>query len=120
MARFNRVVTNRVQGLWAPYVPPWVLVRHIGRRSGREYRTPVFGTVSGGQVVLAVMYGTESDWVRNILATGTGSGTRLGRTHTINGARLVATGDAGTRPSGLGWLARVADHVVVAEWHTRR
>jgi deazaflavin-dependent oxidoreductase (nitroreductase family) len=115
MARFNRVVTNRIQRLWAPYLPPWVMVNHVGRRSGREYRTPAFATVRDGRVVLAVLYGPESDWVRNVLAAGAASVTRLGRTHRISAPRLVATRGSAARPDDLGWLSRVADHVLVAE-----
>ena len=44
---------------------------HRGRRSGREYRTPVnvFATADG--FVIALTYGAEhTDWVRNVLAAG--------------------------------------------------
>ena len=41
VARFNKRVTNRVQGLYAWLVPPWAVILHRGRRSGRPYRTPL-------------------------------------------------------------------------------
>src|ERR671924_348945 len=41
LATFNRVVTNRVLGPFARYVPGFAVVSHVGRRSGRTYRTPV-------------------------------------------------------------------------------
>lgn len=47
LARINRVVTNRVMGLWAPYLPPWAVLLHTGRRSGRAYRTVLFAFVRG-------------------------------------------------------------------------
>ena len=64
----NRVVTNRITGLFAGYVPGFGVIVHQGRRSGRHYRTPVnvFG-VPGGYLV-ALTYGTGSDWVKNVLA----------------------------------------------------
>lgn len=108
LARFNRAVTNRVQGVWAPYLPPWAVVMHRGRRSGRIHRTPVFGTRRGGRLVLAVMYGTQSDWVRNVLAAGGAQVVRAGRTLTVAEPRLVRT--AGR---DLGWIARYAADAVL-------
>ena len=68
VARVNRVVTNRVTGLFAGHVPGFGVIVHQGRRSGRQYRTPVnvFG-VPGGYLV-ALTYGADSDWVKNVVA----------------------------------------------------
>jgi deazaflavin-dependent oxidoreductase (nitroreductase family) len=70
MARFNRRATNRVTGMVAGWLPGFAVVVHRGRRSGREYRTPVnaFRTQDGYRIALT--YGAESDWVRNVLAAG--------------------------------------------------
>ena len=66
-ARFNRRVANPAMRLAAGWLPPFAIVRHRGRRTGRDYATPVlaFGTEDG--LVVAVLYGTSSDWVRNVL-----------------------------------------------------
>jgi deazaflavin-dependent oxidoreductase (nitroreductase family) len=45
-------------------------IRHVGRRSGRAYTTPVSGRRSGGIVLLALTFGNQSDWVRNVRAAG--------------------------------------------------
>jgi deazaflavin-dependent oxidoreductase (nitroreductase family) len=110
MARFNRVVTNRVQGLWAPYLPPWVMVIHRGRRTGREYRTPVLASVRDGRLVVATLYGHQSDWVRNLMAAGQATVVRRGRTRTISHLEVVESKGS----TNLGWPTRIADHVVVA------
>jgi deazaflavin-dependent oxidoreductase (nitroreductase family) len=110
LARFNRVVTNRVQRLWAPHLAPWLMLSHRGRRSGREYRNPVFATRRGGRVALAVLYGTESDWVRNVLAAGEASAVRCGASLRLIDLQLVASADR----DDLGWIGRVAEHVVLA------
>jgi len=48
----------------------WQVVQHVGRSSGRPYRTPVEAhRVDDGYVVMLV-YGSRSDWVRNVLAAG--------------------------------------------------
>ena len=70
LAKFNVVVTNRVLGPLARYLPGFAVVSHVGRRSGRIYRTPVNAYRRGNGYVIALMYGSGSQWVRNVLAAG--------------------------------------------------
>ena len=70
LARFNRVVTNRVLGPLARFLPGFALVSHVGRRSGRIYRTPVNLFRRGDGYVIALTYGADSQWVRNVLQAG--------------------------------------------------
>jgi len=41
LARFNRYFTNPIQRMWAGWVPGMGIIEHVGRRSGKQYRTPV-------------------------------------------------------------------------------
>jgi len=68
--RWNKAGLNRVTRHIAPWVPGFGVVVHPGRRSGREYQTPVnvFATEEG--YVLALTYGPDTDWVKNVLAAG--------------------------------------------------
>ena len=70
IARFNRLVTNRITGPLAPYLPGFGVVVHTGRKTGVLYRTPVNVFRSAGGFVIALTYGPESQWVRNVLASG--------------------------------------------------
>jgi deazaflavin-dependent oxidoreductase (nitroreductase family) len=70
VARFNKRVTNQVTGRFAGWLPGFAIVTHTGRRSGRTYRTPVNVFRDGERYLLALTYGAESDWVRNVLAAG--------------------------------------------------
>ena len=70
LARFNLLVTNRVLGPLARRAPGFAIVLHVGRRSGRAYRTPVNLFRSGDRYVIALTYGADSQWVRNVLAAG--------------------------------------------------
>jgi deazaflavin-dependent oxidoreductase (nitroreductase family) len=88
LARFNRMVTNPVQGQYAWLLPPWAVICHRGRRTGRMYRTPVNAYRRGFTLAIVVLYGAESDWVRNVLAGG-GEVVRAGRTYQLLEARLV-------------------------------
>ena len=105
VARFNKVVTNRVQGVYAWLLPPWAVILHRGRRTGRAYRTPVLAFRHGDTIVVALLYGTESDWLRNIRA-GQGSVVRLGRTRPLAGPPRVSATDATPELERLGVLAR--------------
>jgi deazaflavin-dependent oxidoreductase (nitroreductase family) len=70
LAKFNLVVTNRVLGPLARYLPGFAVLTHVGRRSGRRYRTPVNLYRRGDGYVISLMYGSDSQWVRNVLAAG--------------------------------------------------
>ena len=94
-ARFNKRVTNRIQGLYAWLVPPWAVVLHRGRRSGRHYRTPLFAFRRGQMLVIALLYGEESEWLRN-LRKGGGHVVRGGRTFVVGPPEVVETREAGS------------------------
>jgi len=70
VAAFNLAVTNRITGHFANFLPGFGVVTHVGRKSGREFRTPVnvFRTAEG--FVIALTYGPNSQWVQNVLAAG--------------------------------------------------
>jgi|ERR671918_3218917 deazaflavin-dependent oxidoreductase (nitroreductase family) len=70
LARFNRVVTNPVARRVTGRLPGFAIVTHVGRRSGRRYRTPVNLFRAGERYVIALTYGSEAQWVRNVLAAG--------------------------------------------------
>jgi deazaflavin-dependent oxidoreductase (nitroreductase family) len=88
LARFNRMVTNPIQGQYAWLLVPWVVVCHRGRQTGRLYRTPVNAYRRHSTLAIVVLYGAESDWVRNVLAGG-GQVVRGGRTYDLLEPRLV-------------------------------
>jgi deazaflavin-dependent oxidoreductase (nitroreductase family) len=49
---------------------PFSTVVHVGRSSGKTYRTPVTAFVEGGTYRIALTYGPRADWVQNVLAAG--------------------------------------------------
>lgn len=71
LARFNRRVTNRLTMPVARRIPGFAVLIHTGRRSGRRYRTPVNLFPSEDTFVIALTYGRDRDWVKNVLAAGT-------------------------------------------------
>jgi deazaflavin-dependent oxidoreductase (nitroreductase family) len=49
---------------------PYALLRHTGRRSGRAYQTPLGAYRFDDGFVLGLTYGPDSDWCRNVVASG--------------------------------------------------
>jgi len=45
-------------------------VSHVGRKSGRTYRTPVNTFQTEGGYNIALTYGSESDWVKKVMIAG--------------------------------------------------
>ena len=102
VARFNRAVGNPIQLTYAWLLPPWAVIEHRGRVSGRSYRTPVNAYRRGSVFAVVVLYGADSDWVRNLLAAGGGGVVRGGRHYELSGCRVV------TVPSDDPVLAQVS------------
>ena len=85
VARFNKRVTNRFLEPIARRSSGFAVVHHVGRRSGREYTTPVnlfrLGDEGAGvgdrsttdAAIVSLTYGPSADWVRNVLAERTAS-----------------------------------------------
>ena len=105
VAHFNKRVTNRIQGVYAWLLPPWAVILHRGRRSGRPYRTPLFAFRRDRALVIALLYGEESDWLRNLRAGG-GHVIRAGRTFTVRPPEVVDTSAAGPLLAQLSRPAR--------------
>jgi hypothetical protein len=61
LARLNRRLTNRVAGRVAGRLPPFAIVAHSGRRSGRTYQTPIWAFRAPDGFVVALTYGDSAD-----------------------------------------------------------
>ena len=70
VARWNKVGLNRITRHVAPWMPGFGLVVHRGRRSGREYQTPVNVFPADDGFIIALTYGTGTDWLKNVQAAG--------------------------------------------------
>ncbi|EON34548.1 hypothetical protein GTC6_03035 [Gordonia terrae C-6] len=88
VAVLNKYVTNPVVRLWAGRVPGMAVIEHVGRRSGRRYRTPVMAVVSDHRFWVVLNYGTGSDWVANVTAAHEATVRHRGRRHRIENVRV--------------------------------
>jgi len=94
LARFNRKFANPVVRRFAGSFGPLTLLRHRGRRTGRAYATPVLSFATDDGLLVAVLYGRRSDWVRNVVASGSLEAKRHGLTREYESARLVGRDEA--------------------------
>ena len=89
LARFNLVVTNRITGLFAGWLPGFGIITHVGRKSGKVYRTPVNVFRAPNGFAIALTYGRESEWVKNVLAAGGCELQTVGRHYRLSGPTIV-------------------------------
>ena len=77
LARFNRHFTNPIQSLWAGWAPTFGILEHVGRKSGKPYRTPL------------TVFPLTTEWLFYSRTGRTGTGSRTS-------CRLEAGGCAAT------------------------
>ena len=70
LAKINIAVTNRITGLFAGWLPGFGILTHVGRKSGKVYRTPVNVFRGWNGFIIALTYSSQSEWVKNVLAAG--------------------------------------------------
>ena len=70
LARINIAVTNRITGLFAGWLPGFDILTHVGRKSGKVYRTPINVFRASNDFIIALTYSSQSEWVKNVLAAG--------------------------------------------------
>lgn len=93
-ARLGAKVLGRYNALILPFAgrrfSPYTLLRHTGRRSRRQYRTPLGGYRFGDGFVLGLTYGPDSDWCRNVLASGHAVLKWHGREYAVERPEVIA------------------------------
>jgi deazaflavin-dependent oxidoreductase (nitroreductase family) len=90
VGRINKAGLNRLTRHVAPWAPGMGLVVHRGRRSGRQYQTPVLAFRTDNGYVFALTYGPHTDWVRNVLAAGGCQLRTGGRSVQLTGPRVYS------------------------------
>ena len=60
-------VINPVARLFAGWMPGFGLLTYQGRNTGRTYHLPVNVFRRGKQYIFVLTYGSESQWVKNVL-----------------------------------------------------
>jgi deazaflavin-dependent oxidoreductase (nitroreductase family) len=91
--RYNKYVLNPVMLRFFGQSSLSAAVHHVGRRSGRLYATPVVAHQSDHDVIIPLPYGTDVDWLRNLLAAGHAVVDLEGRSLTVHQPAVVDIDD---------------------------
>ena len=90
-----RSLSNRIfltiSGRW---FRAYSIVRHVGRTSGRAYQNPVSAYPLGDGFVIAVLYGAQSHWVRNVMAAGRFTLRTKGRDYLLERPEIIPPAQA--------------------------
>jgi deazaflavin-dependent oxidoreductase (nitroreductase family) len=87
--RFLWVLNNTLNRLTVPVAKsghgPFSVIRHVGRKSGRSYETPVILVKVPEGFVAELTYGEKVNWYRNTLAAGGCVVVHHGREYRVTG-----------------------------------
>jgi deazaflavin-dependent oxidoreductase (nitroreductase family) len=91
---FNREILNPFTLSFAgrPY-SPYAIVQHVGRKSGREYHTPVVAMSTDEGFVIPLPYGDHVDWCRNLLAAEGGLIASQGHAYRVCEPEVIGTSE---------------------------
>jgi deazaflavin-dependent oxidoreductase (nitroreductase family) len=88
LKQFNEVAV-RLAG--HRFLPLWAVLRHRGRKSGREYGVPVAVIPTDTTFLIALPWGRGTDWVRNVRAAGQCTIRWKGDTYVCSNPTFVGT-----------------------------
>ncbi|MBS4730729.1 nitroreductase family deazaflavin-dependent oxidoreductase [Mycobacterium sp. SM1] len=92
---FNKFVLNpammRLAGRKFWYAS---VIRHTGRNSGRQYATPVVAVKVPDGFIVPLPYGTNVDWLRNVLSAGRATIQVSGQTYGVVEPEIISAASA--------------------------
>jgi deazaflavin-dependent oxidoreductase (nitroreductase family) len=99
LARGSRAAARITAPLSRPFAgrrlfPLWAVLHHQGRRTGRDYAVPVAVRVSPDSFVIALPWGAETQWLRNVIAAGGCTIRWRGADHRTTEPQVIGIGDA--------------------------
>jgi deazaflavin-dependent oxidoreductase (nitroreductase family) len=65
------------------------VIQHVGRTTGRSYETPVGAVATDDRFLIALPYGTNTDWLKNVLASGSAVIVDEGKAHDVDRPEVV-------------------------------
>jgi len=91
------------------FFPLWAVLRHRGRRSGREYAVTVGVRATADAYFIALPFGDRTQWVHNVLAAGGCTVRWRGKDIVLSEPTIVRADEAAFAfPLALRWMMRAA------------
>jgi len=109
LARFNRVVTNRISRPLAGWLPGFAVIVHRGRKSDAQYRTPVNAWLGDNDVIVALTYGRNTDWLKNLTVAIGGEVIAGRRTYRVGRPQLIGREGMSRMPAMARPILRAID-----------
>jgi deazaflavin-dependent oxidoreductase (nitroreductase family) len=109
MWRFRHAVGRYVNPLARPVarrLPGFAILTHRGRKTGRAYRTPINVFRRGDQYFFFLTYGSDAQWVKNVLAAGSCSIETRGRVVELVEPELVTDPELRPAPPHVRFIER--------------
>ena len=69
------------------------VVHHVGRTTGRAYETPIGAVPTDDGFVIALPYGSNTDWLKNVLASGQATIVHDGTSHAVDRPEVITIAD---------------------------
>ena len=66
------------------------VIRHRGRTSGKSYETPVGVVATDDGFLIALVYGSRTNWLQNVLASGSATIVHEGHTYQVDQPEIVS------------------------------
>lgn len=101
----NRYVNPITQPI-ARRLPGFAILTHRGRTSGRTYRTPINVFRRGDDYLFFLTYGSDVQWVKNVLAGGSCSIETRGRVVQLVEPELIDDPELRPAPAHVRFLER--------------
>jgi deazaflavin-dependent oxidoreductase (nitroreductase family) len=109
MWRFRGAVARYINPITRPVaskLPTFGILTHRGRKSGRTYRTPINVFRRGEAYLVFLTYGSDVQWVKNVLAAGSCSLETRGRVVELVEPELVTDPELEPAPPHVRFVER--------------
>jgi deazaflavin-dependent oxidoreductase (nitroreductase family) len=107
--RMRHVATRYIDPLLLPLarkLPAFGVLTHVGRKTGRIYHTPINLFRQGDEYLFFLTYGSEVQWVRNVIAAGSGSVETRGRVVALVRPELITDPELRPAPPHVRFVER--------------
>lgn len=109
MWRFRRFVNRYINPVTRPVaksLPSFAILTHRGRNTGRSYRTPINVFRRGNEYFFFLTYGSDVQWVKNVLANGSCSIETRGRIVELVEPELITDPELRAAPAHVRFVER--------------